>query len=212
MSKKIAIVADTTCDLPNRFIEEYNIKLMPLRVIYKDRDYRDRYEITPEEVCDNLNKEIPTTSLPVAEDVLHIFDELVEEGYTDAIVLTLTSKVSGTYNLATLLAKEYKGLDIEVIDSKAVSIFYGFMVLEGARYAHTGDKTLIKEKIMTVRKRVKGCHLIDTLTYLKKGGRIGKVQGTVAEILNIKQLLVLMMKGFIKRLPRSGGEKEPLKP
>lgn len=211
MSKKIAIVADTTCDLPNRFIEEYNIKLMPLRVIYKDRDYRDRYEITPEEVCDNLNKEIPTTSLPVAEDVLHIFDELVEEGYTDAIVLTLTSKVSGTYNLATLLAKEYKGLDIEVIDSKAVSIFYGFMVLEGARYAHTGNKTLIKEKIMTVRKRVRGCHLIDTLTYLKKGGRIGKVQGTVAEILNIKPIIGIDDKGVYQTFAKIRGRKRAIK-
>lgn len=210
MSKKLAIVADTTCDLPPNIISKYNIKLIPLRVIYKNKEFRDRIEISPQYVYDNFNKEIPTTSLPAASDAIDVFDELVKEGYTDAIVLTLSSSVSGTYNLISLLAKEYQELNIEVIDSKAVSIFYGFMVLEAARFAHTGDYELIKQKVLNVRKKVKGCHLIETLLYLRKGGRIGKVEGVVGEILNIKPVIGIDKDGVYYSVAKIRGRKRTI--
>ncbi|GMQ60614.1 DegV family protein [Vallitalea sediminicola] len=210
MGGKLAIVADTTCDLPKEIIKQYNIKLIPLRVIYKDRDFRDRMEISPKEVYNRLNYEIPKTSLPVAEDVINVFEELLTEGYTDAIVLTLSSKVSGTYNLINLVAKEYQQLNIEVIDSKAVSMFYGFMVLEAARFAYTGNHELIKEKIWSVRNKVKGCHLIDTLVYLKAGGRIGKVEGTIGGILNIKPIIGIDTDGVYYPLTKVRGRKRAI--
>lgn len=210
MNKKVAIVADTTCDLPEKIIKQYNIKLIPLRVIYKERDYRDRLEISPEEVYNSLSREIPKTSLPVADDAISIFDELVEEGYTNAIVLTLSSYISGTYNLIKLVAKEYEHLNINVIDSKAVSIFYGFMVLEAARFAHTGNYELIKEKLLAVRNKVKGCHLIETLVYLRKGGRIGKVEGIVGEMLNIKPIIGIDKDGVYYPLTKVRGRKRAI--
>lgn len=198
MSKKIAIMADSTCELPNHIIEKYHIKLMPLRVIYKDREYRDGIDITPEHVYAHLHEEIPTTSLPIAEDVLYLFDELVDDGYTDVIVITLTSVLSGTYQLATLLGKAYRGLEVEVVDSKALSMIYGFMVLEGARYAHTGNKALILEKIMYIRNCVKSCYMIDTYACLKKSGRVGKFQGTLADLLKIKLIVSMGREGNLE--------------
>lgn len=208
---KIAIVADTTCDLPRKLLDQYNIKMMPLRVIFKDGEFRDRSEITPKELYDRIETEIPTTSLPSIVDINNLFSELKADGYTNVIVVTLSSKVSGTYNLAALAAHEFEGLDIEVIDSKAVSIFYGLMVLEGARNLGLEDVDLIIEKMKKVRDGVKGCHLLDTLKYLKKGGRIGKVQGTVAEMLNIKPIIGIDSEGVYKTVGKVRGRKKAIR-
>ncbi|NLB20630.1 MAG: fatty acid-binding protein DegV, partial [Clostridium sp.] len=83
--EKIAIFTDSACDLSDAELKKYNISLLPLQIIYKDKAYRDRLEITPDEVYNNLETEVPTTSLPKGEDISNMFKKLIKEGYTHAI-------------------------------------------------------------------------------------------------------------------------------
>ncbi|WP_105614491.1 DegV family protein [Vallitalea okinawensis] len=208
--KKIAIVSDSACDLPDRIIEKYNIKLLPLRILYKDHEYRDRIEIKPQEVYDNIEKEVPSTSLPTPEDIKDIFDNLVDEGYTDAIVITLSSNLSGTYNVVKLIAEEYKHLNIKVHDSKTLGMFLGFLVKEAASLMSIQDMDSIINRINEIRNKLKGCYALETLTYLRKGGRIGKVEGTIGEFFNIKPIIGINDEGVYYTMAKTRGRKKSI--
>ena len=82
---KIALITDSTSDVDKEMIEKYDLKVLPLRIIYKDREYIDRVTITPKEVYDNFVYEIPSTSLPSMKDMEDLYLKLEEEGYTHAI-------------------------------------------------------------------------------------------------------------------------------
>ncbi|MCT4687793.1 DegV family protein [Vallitalea sp.] len=209
--KKIAILTDSACDLPDSIIEKYNIKLLPLRIIYHDREYRDRVEIKPKEVYDNIEKEVPKTSLPVPEDILSAFDSLADEGYTDAVVITISSNLSGTFNLIKLLAKDYERLNIKVYDSKTLGIFLGFIVKEAAVIAHT-QKNMedVIDRAKEIRDKLKGCYVLKTLTYLRKGGRIGKVEGTVGEFFNIKPIIGINDEGVYFTIAKVRGRRKSI--
>ncbi|QUI24383.1 DegV family protein [Vallitalea pronyensis] len=206
--KKIAIITDSACDLPDRVIKKYNIKLLPLRIIYKDREYRDRLEIQPQEVYDNIQQEVPTTSLPTAEDILGVFDLLVEEGYTEAIVITLSSSLSGTFNMVKMLANDYDKLKIRVYDSKTLGMFLGFIVKEAAIYAGNHSMEEIIQRARVIRSKLKGGYVLKTLTYLRKGGRIGKVEGTVGELLNLKPIIGINDNGAYYTITKTRGWKK----
>ncbi|GKX32015.1 hypothetical protein SH1V18_44950 [Vallitalea longa] len=208
--KKIAILSDSACDLPDSVIEKYNIKLLPLRIIYHDREYRDRIEIKPQEVYDNIEKEVPKTSLPVPEDIIDAFDSLVDEGYTDAIVITISSNLSGTFNLIKLLARDYERLNVKVYDSKTLGIFLGFIVKEVAAIAYNQNMEDIMNKAKEIRSKLKGCYVLKTLTYLRKGGRIGKVEGTVGELFNIKPIIGINDEGVYFTIAKIRGRKRSI--
>ncbi|WP_304943524.1 DegV family protein [Vallitalea guaymasensis] len=209
--KKIAILTDSACDLPDSIIEKYNIKLLPLRIIYHDREYRDRIEIKPQEVYDNIEKEVPKTSLPVPEDILSAFDSLADEGYTDAVVITISSNLSGTFNLIKMLAKDYERLNIKVYDSKTLGIFLGFIVKEAAAIANT-QKSIedVIDRAKEIRDKLKGCYVLKTLTYLRKGGRIGKVEGTVGELFNIKPIIGINDEGVYFTIAKVRGRRKSI--
>jgi len=94
--QKIALIADSTSDLPEEFINKYNVHILPLKVIYRDKEYTDRVDITPQYVYDNLKVEIPKTSLPSMNDMNNLFEKLKIEGYTHAIAICISSGLSGT--------------------------------------------------------------------------------------------------------------------
>ncbi len=187
---KIAIVTDSTSDLLQADIDRYNIRILPLRIIYKDREYIDRVDITPEEVYSRMPKEIPSTSLPSMEDLHNLFKGLIEQGYTQAIIVSISSGLSGTFNSISLVSKEYPGIDCFIFDSKALSMATGAVVLECAQMIESGETfQKISEKLPSIRNRIKVYFILDTLAYLIKGGRIGKVSGTLGEILSIKPII-----------------------
>ncbi len=206
--KKIAIISDSACDLPEHIIKKYNIKLLPLRIIYKEREYRDRFEIQPQEVYDNIQREVPTTSLPTADDILGTFDQLVEEGYTEAVVITLSSSLSGTCNMVKMLANEYDKLKIRVYDSKTLGMFLGFVVMEVAKCASNHSMEEMIQRGKEIRGKLKGGYVLKTLTYLRKGGRIGKVEGTVGELLNIKPIIGINDDGAYYTITKTRGWKK----
>lgn len=187
---KIALITDSTSDLNKEQIEKYNIKMLPLRVIYKDREYMDRVNITPSEVYDNLVNEIPTTSLPSMSEVNNLFSKLVDEGYTHAIAICISSGISGTYNMVNIASKDYPSITTHVFDSKSLTMGEGATVIECGKLIDSGKSfEEIVELLPSIQSRSKVYYVVETLTYLTKGGRIGKVAGTVGELLKLKPII-----------------------
>lgn len=187
---KIAIVTDSTSDLPEELIKSKGIHVIPLRIIYKDREYRDRVEITPEQIYERFSDEVPKSSLPSPEDVLTLFTGLIEQGYTHIIGIFISSGLSGTFNMIRSVTEDIKQVVIELVDSKNLSLGAGFAVLETVKeLERTGDfeKTLAKARDAVSRTRT--FYVIKTLEYLRKGGRIGHVEGTIGDLLNIKPII-----------------------
>lgn len=190
--EKIALITDTTSDLPQDIIEKYNIKILPFRIIYKDREYKDKYEITPKEVYDNFEKEIPTSSLPLAQDMEELYDELEKEGYTHAIAITLSSGLSGISNALRLVSENHDNIESFVYDSKTISWGEGILVKKCAELIEQGkDFNYIKNILPELRKKVKLFFVVGTLEYLRKGGRIGRISGTIGDLLNLKPIVAV---------------------
>lgn len=195
---KIAIVSDSTSDLLDEMVEKYDIKILPLRVVYSDKEeYRDRVEITPEDIYARFDKNIPSTSLPSPEDTMSLFKKLEEEGYTHVIVTTISTGLSGTLNMIRNVAEDFKSMVFEIIDSKALTMGLGFPVLEGAKeLQRSNDFEKTVQKIKETIKKTEVYFVVKTLEYLKKGGRIGKVEGTIGELLDIKPIISINQQGI----------------
>ena len=117
---KIAIVTDSTSDLDPEMIKEFGIEILPLHVVYKDREYLDGVNISPAQVYDNMDVEVPTTSLPSPAEISNLFDRLRDASVTHVLSMHISSGLSATYDTVCQVAKEYQGMVIEVLDSKAL--------------------------------------------------------------------------------------------
>ena len=102
--EKIAVLVDTCCDVPQTFVEQYHMYVIPLKVVYKDAEYLDGVDITPEQVYQGLEREVPKTSLPSGERITEIFDQIRADGFQKVIAITLSSGLSGTNNMIHLIA------------------------------------------------------------------------------------------------------------
>lgn len=203
---KTAIVCDSTSDLTEELIKKYDIKILSLRVIYSKGEYRDRVDITPEEIYSRFHEEIPTTSLPSPEDAVNLFNSLKQDGYTHVIVTTISSGISGTMNMVRNVVDGFEGLVFEIIDSKSLTMGSGFAVLEGAKELEaTNDFARTVKKIKDVLSKTEVYYVVKTLDYLRKGGRIGKVEGTIGEILNIKPIISINKDGVYYSYKKTRG-------
>jgi DegV family protein with EDD domain len=208
---KIALVTDSTSDLSKEDIERYNIHMLPLRVIYKDREYIDRVNITPDELYDNMHIEIPKTSLPSMEDMHNLFKNLVKEGYTHVIVICISSGLSGTYNSINLVSQNYPELKSCVFDSRALSMGTGAIVVECGKMIDEGKNFQeIVAKLPSIRNSIKIYFVVDTLSYLIRGGRIGKVSGTFGQMLDIKPVISINEDGVYYTYAKVRGRKQSI--
>ena len=148
--EKIAIITDSASDVSIELLKENNIKLLPFRVFYKDKEYADRVELTPDMMYERLEHEIPKTSLPSTELITNTLDELAADGYTHAIFITISQALSGTFNAIRLICEDYDKLETFVFDSMTLTMAEGAMVLEAARLAKAGKS--FKEIVDTLPK------------------------------------------------------------
>jgi DegV family protein with EDD domain len=207
--QKIAIFTDSACDLTDAELNEYGIKLLPLQIIYADKAYRDRVEISADTVYDNLEKEVPKTSLPTGTDIDTLFMELKKEGYTHAIGVLISGGLSGTANSVKLMAEEHPEIETYIYDTKNLSIAEGILALKAAKMVKEG-RTFeeIKEALPKEKNTVDTYYCIETLEYLIKGGRIGKVAGTIGQMLNIKPIIYVNEEGVYVTLDKARGTKQ----
>jgi len=204
--KKIAIVTDSACDLPDSLLEKYGIRYVSLRILCRKGEIRDRVEISPDEVYALLQTEIPKTSLPLPSDVTELYDALADEGYTDIIHITISSGLSGTYNMIHMIAEEYDRLRVHVFDSKTLSMQEGYIALQCARMLETTDDI---DKILAAAQKMRessaGMYVIRTLEYLRKGGRIGLVEGVLGTMLQLKPIIFVNNDGIYETVQKARG-------
>ena len=193
---KLAIVTDSTCDLTSEFLEQNNVTVLPLKVIYKDREYLDRIEIQPEDVYSCFAEEIPTTSMPSPGEVRQVFTQLSNQGYTHVLALHISSGLSGTTDVVKMVAQEFPHIKTEVIDSKALSLGLGFLVMKAVQLRDLGAKfNDLVNQIKEAQKKTKIFFVVKTLEYLKRGGRIGLVQASLGDILDVKPIISINEEG-----------------
>lgn len=190
----VKIITDSLSDVTSDIAEGLGITVVPLTVIFGHDTFLDRVTMTTDEFYDRLihGNVWPTTTQPTPAAFLEVYNKLAEE--TDEIlVVTLSSKLSGTYQSA-LSAKSMveKECRIEIIDSQTVAMGLGLIVIAAAKKAQEGAN--LGELTDLVRGAMNRSHFIvyfDTLTYLAKGGRIGKAKELLGSVLSIKQILTV---------------------
>ena len=209
--EKIAILTDSASDLTKEVIDKYNINVLPFRIIYSDREYEDLIDITPDEVYSSFEREIPTTSLPSVEKIETIYNQLEEEGYTHLISINISSNLSGTLNSIRLVSEEHPKIKSYIYDTKTLTASEGVIVLEACKMIEEGKSfDEIIEKLPEFRKNVHCFFTIKTLEYLKKGGRIGRVAGTIGELLNLKPIIEVGDDGIYNTYSKVRGRKQAL--
>ena len=191
--REIAVITDTASDLSVMDAKTYEVKMLHYQIVYKDKTYKDQLEISPKEVIERLQEEVPTTSLPPLDEIHYAIRNLINQGYKQAIVITLSSGLSGCYNAISMVAKEYeKEIDIHVYDSLTISVAQRFLVVEAAKAADRGLKmSEIINMLDKLRDNQNTLFIVDTLKYLISGGRIGHVSGAIGTLLNLKPIITI---------------------
>jgi len=192
---KIYIVTDSTSDLPNEILEQYDITMIPLEVIVDGVAYKDRVEITNEEFYQKLKHcvELPKTSrIPVGK-FAEVYTQLANEGAEHIFSIHLSSQLSGTVEGAAMAAEMVSDrVKVHVFDSKSATLGLGLIVLSAAKALEQGmNADELDIHIQTVIENTDLFFLLDSLDNLQKGGRIGKAGYLVGSLLNIKPILRL---------------------
>lgn len=209
MKEKIALLADSACDLPRELINRYGINILPLKVIYGDKTYSDRVDIEPGQVYERMPAEIPTTSMPSLHEIKEALQRISNEGFTHVLALHLSSGLSGTSEAVKMVAREIDHLKIKVIDTKTLSLGTGWMVLEAARNIANGlSFRCIYDKLQKIQPRVRVYYIIETLEYLRKGGRIGAVASMLGSLLDIKPIISVDQDGKYFTYAKARGRKK----
>ncbi|NPA31884.1 MAG: DegV family protein [Chloroflexi bacterium] len=187
MQRSVAIVTDSTADLPAAHIREYDITVVPLSVLWEGRTYREGVDLTPEEFYARLDASasLPSTSHPNPETFAEVFRSLAYSG-REVYGLFLSARFSATYQAARQAAQEIPGARIVVEDSQTTSMALGFQVLAAARAAQRGESLeQVRAAAARARERSGILFVPRTLAYMRRGGRLGPLQYHLATALRI---------------------------
>ena len=202
----VRIVIDSTADIPARLKDRFTV--VPLSILFGDEEYIDGVTIDHKRFYEKLIESdvMPTTSQATPDPFLRIFEEAARAGDT-VVVLTLASTLSGTYQSAMIAAAEYPGT-VWVVDSESVAIGTGILAQLALQLADEGlDAPAIAGRLVAERDNVSVIAVLDTLEYLKKGGRISKTAAFAGGLLNIKPV-VTIKKGEILILGKARGSRQ----
>lgn len=209
-SAKTAIMVDSGCDISQEFIEKYDIKVLRLKVLYGDRMYSDGLDIDPLEVYRRFPQEIPTTSTPNMYEVSELVNEIKSEGYEKIIGITISSGLSGTYN-AVAMAFEEEDIETFAFDTKNISIGAGLLAMWAAKKLSEGwTFEAVKHGLNDKISDSKVFFYMDTLDYLRKGGRISPAVAIVGKALNLKPIISCNEKGTYYTVSKIRGQHKGL--
>jgi len=189
---KIAVVVDSTAVINNELLESnHNLYSIPLHVIIDDKSYRDGIDITPCEFCYKMSKStnLPTTSQPPLGDVFELFEELVDK-YDHIIYITISSKLSGTFQTGVLAKNQVSEDKIIVFDSSYTSTIQKQMAMKALELINMGRSIEeIIENLEYIKSNSKIYLVVDDLKHLHRTGRISLSASSFGKILNIKPIL-----------------------
>jgi DegV family protein with EDD domain len=189
----VRVVTDSACDRPSNLVEVYGIEVVPLTIRFGDEELVDRDELDPDDFWARLRSSdaLPETSAPSAGAFEARFRDLIQRGATGIISINLSSRLSATMQAAQVAANVVRDeCPTVVIDSRTVSMGLGALCLTAARRAADGGKLEeIVEDVISRRDRTRLFGALDTLEFLKRGGRIGNARALLGSMLSIKPIV-----------------------
>lgn len=199
----IALITDSTCDIPQAYLKQYDITVVPHTIVWGDKQYLDRVELQPEEFYERIvtHHEVPTTAQATEMQFLQAYTDAIARGYQEIVVVTLSNRLSGAIQSARNAAKLVQ-IPIHVIDSLGVTMSLGWQVLAAARVRELGGTVQdILAKINEVRKSVSLYVGMDTVEFVRRGGRIGEAVRLIGMMMNIKPVVrVSNIKGLVEEV------------
>lgn len=189
----IKVITDSTCDLSDELLYQYDISMIPLCILLGEKSYKDRLEISPDQIFkwSDKEKETPKTAAPELGTVIDILYPFVKEG-REIIFIGISAQMSVTCNTVRLAAKELEYEKIAVIDSKNLSTGIGLQALRAAKLIKEGFSfEQIQKELESSTSLVRSSFVVDTLTYLHRGGRCSSVTALLANTLKLKPEIIV---------------------
>jgi DegV family protein with EDD domain len=213
MSHKIALITDSTCDIPRELVNQYQIQVVPLTIIWGDEQFQDGVNLEADDFYERLVSDpvLPTTSQPTPQEMVSAYQKAQAAGAEEILIITISSAMSGTFTSASK-ATELMDIPVHVLDSRVNSMGLGWQVLAAARAREKGaDLAAMIAAADAARSSMVLLITLDTLEYLHKGGRIGGASHFIGNILNLKpQIMVDHQSGQVEAGRRSRTRKKAL--
>ncbi|MDO5548170.1 MAG: DegV family protein [Eubacteriales bacterium] len=210
--EKIALLVDSGCDLEASFIQKYSIYVAPFLVNYDGEEYTDGVDLDPLEVYRRFPQQIPKTSTPSIQTVEDTVRQIIADGYESIVAIDVSDQLSSTISTVSMVLSEHSEIPSFVLNTKNISIGSGFLAMwaakkikEGMRFADL--KKYLPEKV----KDSKVLFYMDTLDYLKAGGRIGGVTSVVGSLLKIRPIISCDADGRYETVALIRGDKNAKK-
>lgn len=208
--QKTAVVVDSGCDVPEEIRRKYDIRILPFKVMYPEKEYLDAVDIDPMMVYRRFPDEIPVTSTPSPWDVEGLLKDLKEEGFENVFLFCISDKLSGTFNTVRMVAESNDtGLHVRAVNTLNISIASGLIAVWAAEQLAMGRSfEEVDSEIADAVRRSTVLFYMDTLDYLKKGGRIGNVGYMAVNLLNIRPIIACDKNGSYFTVAKVRGAKQ----
>ena len=205
--RQVAVIADSSADLPDAVLDRHRITLVPLQVMFGAETFRDRVELRPEEFYRRLrtSKELPTTSQPTPGEFLRVFRDARQEAH-EIVAVLLSSGLSGTFQSA-VAARKASGMEgIHLVDSRSASLGLGLLALRAAELAEAGwTGQAIERELERIRQRSGMLLTVDRYDNLIRSGRVSRGKAWIGGMLDVKPILTLDDDGRVIPLDRVRG-------
>lgn len=190
----VKIIADSTCDLSKELLERYHITIVPLHIVLGEEEYKDTVEITPDEIYQwsNEHNAAPKTSAIAFSDIMDLFEQYGKD-YDEIVCFSISGQMSTTVNVMRMAAEELHMEDrVFVVDSENLSTGIGLLVLEAAIKAQNGlSGKEIAAYMETLKPYIRSSFVVDTLTFLHRGGRCSGVAALAGSALKLHPKIVV---------------------
>lgn len=211
----VVVLTDSVAQIPPKLAQQYQIGVIPFSIIIGEESYWDGVDLTATQLYNRMRTEniLPKTSHPSMGEYIEIFRKHLTSDAQSILYLSLSSKLSGAFSTASKAAfqfeQDFPGTRVEVMDTRTATIAQGFVALKAARAAQEGlnlDRVL--EVAREEQPKVGFVAMLETLTYLARGGRVGKAAYLVGNLINIKPLVTIDKEGTVTPLGNLRGEKK----
>jgi DegV family protein with EDD domain len=194
MDERVAVVTDSTAELPPGVLGTVEVRVVPLRVTLGARTAMDGVDVTPRDVANALREKVPvTTSRPSPAEFAAVYQACLDDGASRVVSIHLAAALSGTWESATLAAQDFGHGVVRVVDSRSTAMGLGFAVLAAAERARDGATAAEVQGAATEAvDATRTLFYVDTLEYLRRGGRIGTAAALFATSLSVKPLLQMV--------------------
>lgn len=196
-NQRIAVITDSGTDTPPDFVAAHDVRVVPLRINYSDgTSYESGMDISAPTVVERFAEEIPSTSLPSPLKIRETFEQVQRDGYAAAVVVTISSGLSATYETMSMVARQLEDFPVIMVDTRSIGVAAGMVVMEAVRQIEAGMPLENLGRVLkAVSERVRVYFSVQKLDFLRKGGRISEAVYRVGSALNIKPVLTCDAEG-----------------